>query len=68
MAKTKCFSSLDKRLAHDILCIGERQEGSENDNHVELVSCDSDHDTWSYDQKSGLLKHDGNGLCLKVTR
>ena len=58
----------DGRLSHDILCVGERQEGSENENHVELVPCDSETDTWSYDQRTGRLQHDGNGLCLKVTR
>ena len=60
------FSS-DKRLGHDMLCIGARREGSENDNHVELVPCDSD-DLWDYDPRLAQLQHLPTGQCLKVTR
>jgi len=57
----------DGRLSHDKLCIGARQEGSENDNHVELVPCFTE-DTWTYDPRLAQLEHDQTGLCLKVTR
>ena len=58
----------DGRLSHDILCIGARPEGSNNENHVELVSCDSQTDFWTYDPRLALLQHTHTGLCLKVTR
>ena len=58
----------DGRLSHDILCIGARPPGSPNDNHVELVSCDSDTDVWRYDPRLATLHHLHTGLCLKVTR
>ena len=55
----------DGRLGHDILCVGARHEGSENDNHVELVPCDAE-DTWEYDARLALLQHQPSGRCLKV--
>ena len=58
----------DGRLSHDILCIGARAEDSENDNHVELVGCDSETDLWYYDPRLAQLQHTHTGLCLKVTR
>ena len=58
----------DGRLSHDILCIGARAEDSENDNHVELVSCDSETELWYYDPRLAQLQHTQSGLCLKVTR
>ena len=61
------FLFLDGRLSHDKLCIGARQEGSENDNHIELVPCYTE-DTWTYDPRLAQLQHDQTGLCLKVTR
>merc|ERR1719483_1953766 len=57
----------DKKITRDVLCIGRRRKGSKNDNHVELVSCE-EKDTWDYDPRTGLLKHEQSDMCLKVTR
>lgn len=56
----------DGTLGHDILCVSARQEGSANDNHVELGPCDSE-DSWDYDPRLAQLQHQPSGQCLKVT-
>jgi len=61
------YYTKEKRITRDILCMGRRRKGSKNDNHVELVPCDGK-DTWDYNPRSALLKHEESGLCLKVTR
>ena len=55
----------DGTLGHDILCVSARQEGSANDNHVELGPCDSE-DSWDYDPRLAQLQHQPSGQCLKV--
>ena len=59
------FSISDGTLGHDILCVSARQEGSVNDNHVELAPCDSE-DSWDYDPRLAQLRHQPSGQCLKV--
>ena len=56
----------DGTLGHDILCVVARQEGSDNDNHVELGHCDTEK-AWTYDPRLALLQHQSTGQCLKVT-
>ena len=60
------FSISDGTLGHDILCVAARQEGSANDNHVELAPCDSETDAWDYDPRLAQLQHQHTGQCLKV--
>jgi len=57
----------DKKITRDVLCIGRRRKNSKNDNHVELVPCEEG-DTWDYDPRSGLMKHEASDRCLRVTR
>ena len=59
------FSISDGTLGHDILCVSARQEGSDNDNHVELGPCDNE-DYWDYDPRLAQLQHQPSGQCLKV--
>ena len=59
------FSLSDGTLGHDILCVSARQEGSDNDNHVELGPCDNE-DYWDYDPRLAQLQHQPSGQCLKV--
>ena len=59
------FSISDGTLGHDILCVSARQEGSLNDNQVELAPCDSE-DYWDYDPRLAQLQHQPSGQCLKV--
>ena len=61
------FSISDGTLGHDILCVSARQEGSLNDNHVELAPCDSE-DYWDYDPRLAQLQHQPSGQCLKVIK
>ena len=57
----------DGRISRDILCMGAKKEGSENENHVGLTTCDTE-DIWNYDPRLALLEHMPTGKCLKVTR
>ena len=60
------FTISDGTLGHDILCVAARQEGSDNDNHVELAPCDWETDFWDYDPRLAQLQHQPSGQCLKV--
>jgi len=57
----------DRTITRDILCLGRRRKGSNNDNHVQLVSCE-EADAWDYDPNSGLMRHESSSRCLMVTR
>ena len=57
----------DGRISRDILCMGARRQGSENENQVELTSCETE-DIWNYDPRLALLEHLPTGQCLRVTR
>jgi len=63
----------DRKISRDVLCMVRRRKGSKNENHVELGACNDpnlpeEYLTWDYDPRTGLMKHDHSGLCLKVTR
>ena len=47
--------------------MGAKKEGSEDENHVGLTTCDTE-DIWNYDPRLALLEHMPTGKCLKVTR
>lgn len=57
----------DGKISQNILCMGAKREGSKNDNHVEMVPCDTE-DLWNYDPRLALLEHLPTGQCLRVTR
>eukprot|EP00092_Neocalanus_flemingeri_P057783 GFUD01068747.1.p1 GENE.GFUD01068747.1~~GFUD01068747.1.p1 ORF type:complete len:529 (+),score=152.63 GFUD01068747.1:378-1964(+) len=61
------YYTRDKKITRHFLCMGRRRKGSKNDNQIELVPCDGG-DTWDYNPRSALLKHEESKLCLKVTR
>lgn len=63
----------DGKIMRDVQCMVRRRKGSKNENHVELGPCEDSslpesYMKWDYDPRSGLMKHEHSGMCLKVTR
>ena len=61
------YYTSEGKITRDFLCFGKRQEGSVNDNHIELMDCE-EAGLWSYEPRTGALQLLETGECLKVTR
>ena len=61
------YYTSEGKITRDFLCFGKKSPDSENESHLELVSCDGA-DLWNYEPRTGALQHLDSGNCLKVTR
>ena len=60
------YYTSEGKITRDNLCIGKKNEGSKNENHIELINCEGA-DIWSYDPRDGLLRNMDSDTCLKVS-